>query len=88
MRRVRKKTVKLDHEQKRQLARQLANGAHAKQLAVAWNVSLDAVHKVAQEYLIVFRVEKYPLDNADPHKILWHFNSSQLRTHTRLAARR
>lgn len=59
----RKKRVTLDHEQKRQVARQVAAGRFVKQLAAEWNVSEDCVRKIAQEYLIVFRVEKYPIDD-------------------------
>lgn len=59
----RKKRVILDHEQKRRVAKQIVQGRHVKQVAADWGISLDSAHKIAQEYLIVLRIEKYPVDS-------------------------
>lgn len=62
MRKKRKPKVTLDHEQKRQVARQIVAGKLVKQVAAEWGISLDSAHKIAQEYTITYRTEKYPLD--------------------------
>ena len=66
----RKKKVVLDHDQKRELARAVVAGKMIKQAAAEWSISLDSAHKIVQEYTIVHRYEKYPLDNVreEPYK--------------------
>lgn len=66
----RKKRVQLDHEQKRQLARQVVAGRMVKQVAAEFEVSLDCAHKILQEYTVTARYEKFPLDNVQeaPYK--------------------
>lgn len=58
--RPRKPRVELDHEQKRQLARQVVGGKMVKQVAVEWGISLMSAYNIVQEYTIAVRIEKYP----------------------------
>lgn len=57
-----RKRVVLDHEQKRQVARQIVAGKLLKQVAAEWGISLQAAYDIAQEYTVTYRAEKFPLD--------------------------
>ena len=55
-----KKKVILDHEQKRQLAKQIVSGRMVKQAAADWNISLWQCYDIVNEYTILTRTEKFP----------------------------
>ena len=61
--RKRKQRTILDHDQKRALARQVVAGRLIKQVAAEFNVSQDHARKVVHKYTVVFRTERYPLDD-------------------------
>jgi hypothetical protein len=57
---ARKKKHFLDHQQKRQLAKDILSGKHVKQVAAKWNISLNLTYSIINEYTVTIRTEKYP----------------------------
>lgn len=55
-----KQYLALNHEQKRQVAKHLVSGRMVKQVAAEFRVSLDACYRIATEYTVLTRTEKYP----------------------------
>ena len=55
-----KSKKRLNHEQKRAVAKDIASGMNAKHIAAKWRVGLHIVYKVMREYCIKSFAEKYP----------------------------
>jgi hypothetical protein len=56
----RKTTHKLDHQQKREVAKDILSGVGAKQIAAKWRICLTQVYQIANGYTTMTRTEKYP----------------------------
>jgi hypothetical protein len=57
---ARKKKRCLNHQQKRELAKDILNGKHVKQVAAKWDISLNLTYSIINEYTITLRTERYP----------------------------
>jgi len=57
---IRKKKRCLNHQQKRELAKDILSGKHVKQVAAKWDISLNLAYSIINEYTVTLRTEKYP----------------------------
>ena len=56
----RKKMRKLNHQQKREVAKSMLIGMNPKRVAAKWNVCLSVVYDIMRHYTVLTRTEKYP----------------------------
>jgi hypothetical protein len=56
----RKTSHKLDHQQKREVAKDILSGMGAKQIAAKWHICLTQVYQITNGYTTMTRTEKYP----------------------------
>jgi hypothetical protein len=57
---ARKKKRHLNHQQKRELAKDILSGKHVKQVAAKWDISLNLTYSIINEYTVTMRTERYP----------------------------
>jgi transposase len=50
----------LNHQQKREVAKDIVNGMHIKQTAAKWDVGLWQIYRIINDYTMMTRTEKYP----------------------------
>jgi DNA invertase Pin-like site-specific DNA recombinase len=57
---ARKKKRCLNHQQKRELAKDILSGKHVKQVAAKWDISLNLAYSIINEYVVTWHSERFP----------------------------
>lgn len=60
----RKTNHKLDHQEKREVAKDVLSGMGAKQIAAKWRICTTQVYLIINEYTVTTCAEKYPNNDA------------------------